>query len=111
MPKHQVGSAISARLIEIDDQIGVLRKERSDLRMVLKRLEGARHRTTPAVDNEQVKQAVVELGAQGHAPASSGDVAAVLGVHARNVARKLRKLVDDGELAGDPEVGYVAVMA
>lgn len=111
-----IGDSVKSRLTEIDARLEViipqkgqleeeaknLRQEKRDLERVVKQLNGTQ-REGPKVSDEQVLEAVKELGGKKIAGAT---VAEKLGVQPRNVARKLRKLVDNGQLAGDPTAGY-----
>jgi hypothetical protein len=83
------------------DHVKSLRQEDRDLKRLMRTYDGPAD--APLVSNDQILAAVQACGGEGvlgHA------VAIHLGVGPRNVARKLRKLVDDGHLTGDPETGY-----
>lgn len=112
-----IGDQVRARAEEIDRELPTLetemesliervremRRERRGLGRVIRQLDGA---TGPAVTDEQVLEAVHALGGEDICGMA---VAQHLGVSLRNVARKLRKHVDDGKLTGDPIDGYTAV--
>lgn len=115
-----IGDASRKRVEEIDKELpGLekeleslttkvkgLRQERRDTARVLRMLEGPKSNGSPAVTDEQILETVVSLGV-----ATSKDVAEKLKVTPRNVARKLRKLVDDGALVGTPDEGYKPIAA
>jgi len=96
------------QLTALEREVKDLRKERRELGAVMRRLDGPRG--GPVVTDEQILEAVKSLGGND---IDSSAVAEYLDVTKRNVARKLRKLVDDGALTGDVERGYslVAVAA
>jgi hypothetical protein len=133
MTESNVGSAIRTRLGEIETELGQieaqvaqlsssakpLKDERSALGKALHTIEaalGAGNGNGPAqpaagapvsadtdgVSYEDLKKAVRELGG----PSKTTDIAAHLNVSPRKIARKLKKLADDGELAGDKDGGY-----
>lgn len=90
----------------LQTEVKALRKEKRELARVLRQLDGPVSDGAPAVTDEQVLGAVATLGGSC---IDSGAVAGHLDVTKRHVARKLRKLVDNGELTGNPEAGYTLV--
>jgi DNA-binding transcriptional ArsR family regulator len=114
-----VGDMIRKRIKEIDREIeghesarvehkaaivplrGELKTLQNGLRD-LERISNGSGRARPAVEDE----AIVEVVREAQRPVNSHEVAEILGVGVRNVSRKLRKLVDNGLLAGNAEVGY-----
>lgn len=114
-----VGDSIRTRLEEIELELTTatqehgrlgelmknLRQEKRELARVIRQLDGSRS-DGPAVTDEQILEAVRAVGGDG---VPGMRVAQDLDVTLRNVARKLRKLVDDGHLTGDPSSGYTLV--
>jgi hypothetical protein len=100
---------VQSQIDELSAKRSKLKVEYTDLRLALRPLEG-RVIVPPAVTNEQVLEAVKKINeADSDEGALGFEVAEQLGVTTRNVSRKLRKLVDDGKLVGDPENGYMLV--
>lgn len=89
----------------LQDEVKGMRQERRELARVLRQIDGSVN-TGPAVTDEQVLEAVKKLGGEEICGMA---VAQELGVTLRNVARKLRKLVDDGALTGNPGDGYSVI--
>ncbi len=92
---------IEAQLAEYDEALQPLHDEHKALTKVLRSLERATNGIKPVSD-----EAVIEAIRTAGKALNSHGVAEVLGVGPRNVARKLRKLVDSGVLKGNPEKGY-----
>jgi hypothetical protein len=94
------------KLEELDAEVKTLRQERRELARLIRQLDGPPNGGAPAVTDEQLIAAVKKLGGKD---VTSAAVAKHLDVTTRNVARKMRKLVDDGAFTGDPESGYSLV--
>jgi Fic family protein len=119
MPASSVGNMIRKRTKEIEREVSdheseiaahkaAITKLKEELRTSqrilndLDRGQNGSGPTKPAVEDEAIVGAVREA----QRPVNSHEVAEVLGVGVRNVSRKLRKLVDNGLLAGNAEAGY-----
>ena len=121
-----VGDSIRARLTEIAGEVqgtedGIkalqasikpLTDERKTLQKMLSVLEGATSTNGKAekpegVPYESIERVLVEAGE----PRTTQQIAEVLGVKPNQIARKLKKLVDDGAIGGTKEAGFVALAA
>jgi hypothetical protein len=113
---------IDAMIVDVDSKLAELSKLREPLDLEKRALEksleamnkvlGVVAKTNGQsesvdVDYEVLKATVVGFGR----PAKTVEVAEKLGVGARTISRKLRKLVEDGQIAGDKDSGWCGTPA